>query len=90
MKKIIENAITSVFNAFNTSSEISYQHYKLTSYSSKKYCDWIVKNIGQYSLFGSNKTRHIDELYINISLKKDLSRLTYKSEGKLSQLVLQI
>jgi len=89
MKKIIENSIASVFNAFNTSSEVSYQHFKLSSLSYKKYSHWIIENIGQYSLFGSNETRHIDELYINISLKTDLTRLTYKSDEVLSKLVLK-
>jgi NACHT domain len=77
---IIKDAFTSVFSAINRSTEIWFQRFKLEELTRIRYAEHILRSVGVFPLFGTNRTATVEASYVRVGISNDIERYRYRDE----------
>jgi len=84
-KKIVESAFLSVFNDINKRIEIKRLESEILNKSKKRFSEWVLKNVGTYSLFGTHHEANISDLYVPIKISRSINKDIYKSDEEIKK-----
>lgn len=89
LTSITKRCTEAVFNALNIGVEVRYQEAQLLQIiSSPKFSEWVVESLGKYSLFGVNRTTHIDTSYVQVSMNTSIDQEKYRSRKDITDQLL--
>ncbi|HEY0143055.1 MAG TPA: NACHT domain-containing protein [Thermoanaerobaculia bacterium] len=78
--ELIKQSFLRVFDGTNLAAEAAFQAWKVRSLSRDRFADHVVRSVGTFPLFGTNKQANVDTTYVQITLSSDLERDRYKSK----------
>lgn len=85
LEEIIKRSVLSVFNEINLSSEAWFEKSKLLTLGRRNYASYIIRSLGQFSLFGTSRSASVTEVYVRVNITTDLERERYKDPEEIQR-----